>query len=175
MTTLAPGEEPEKSNLHKFASGGLPIRSKMSQFRNVWQHPPKEFVLYHHSAILENQLGLFFYAILILAALEISRRIVYSMIRLRNEVVVEQKMTELKLSFFTNISHELRTPPTLIVNPINEIAKNEKLSPLGQDYIETVQKNTNRLVRFVNQLLDFRKVQSGNEELRIKPWNWCPL
>jgi signal transduction histidine kinase len=90
------------------------------------------------------------------------------MIRLRNKVVVEQKMTELKLSFFTNISHELRTPLTLIVNPIEEIARNEKLSPLGNDYIETVRKNTNRLVRFVNQLLDFRKVQSGNEELNIE-------
>ena len=110
----------------------------------------------------------FLYAIIILILLEISRRIAYSMIRLRNKVVVEQKMTELKLSFFTNISHELRTPLTLIVNPIEEIAKNEKLSPLGTDYIETVRKNTNRLVRFVNQLLDFRKAQSGNEELNIE-------
>lgn len=111
----------------------------------------------------------FLYAIIIVILLELSRRIAYSMIRLRNKVVVEQKMTELKLSFFTNISHELRTPLTLIVNPIEEIARNEKLSPLGNDYIETVRKNTNRLVRFVNQLLDFRKVQSGNEELNIEP------
>ncbi|WP_163400026.1 hybrid sensor histidine kinase/response regulator transcription factor [Flavobacterium fluviatile] len=111
----------------------------------------------------------FLYAMLILLALEIARRIAFSMIRLRNEIVVEQKMTELKLSFFTNISHELRTPLTLIVNPINEIAKSEKLTPLDNEYIETVRKNTNRLVRFVNQLLDFRKVQSGKEELRIEP------
>lgn len=108
------------------------------------------------------------YVVLILFILEISRRIAYSMIRLRNKIIVEQKMTELKLSFFTNISHELRTPLTLIVNPVEEIAKNEKLSPLGNDYIETVRKNTNRLVRFVNQLLDFRKVQSGNEKLYIE-------
>ena len=116
----------------------------------------------------KTNLAYFLYATLILVLLDFTRRIVYSMIRLRNEVVVEQKMTELKLSFFTNISHELRTPLTLIVNPINEIAKTEKLSPLGSEYIETVRKNTNRLVRFVNQLLDFRKVQSGNEELHIE-------
>lgn len=109
------------------------------------------------------------YAIIVIMLLEMARKIVYSMIRLRNNVVVEQKMTELKLSFFTNISHELRTPLTLIVNPIEEIAKNEKLSPLGTEYIETARKNTNRLVRFVNQLLDFRKVQSGNEELHVGP------
>ncbi|SHG63290.1 Signal transduction histidine kinase [Flavobacterium fluvii] len=117
----------------------------------------------------KTNLAYFVYAILIFILLETARRIAYSMIQLRNKVVVEQKMTELKLSFFTNISHELRTPLTLIVNPINEIAKYEKLSPLGSEYIETVRKNTNRLVRFVNQLLDFRKVQSGNEELHIEP------
>ncbi|MDR7209396.1 two-component regulator propeller domain-containing protein [Flavobacterium piscis] len=117
----------------------------------------------------KTNLAYFLYAIIFLVVLEISRRIAYSMIRLRNKVVIEQKMTELKLNFFTNISHELRTPLTLIVNPINEIAKNEKLSPLGSEYIETVRKNANRLVRFVNQLLDFRKVQSGKEELHIEP------
>ena len=116
----------------------------------------------------KTTLAYLLYGVLILVLLEISRRIAYSMIRLRNKVIVEQKMTELKLSFFTNISHELRTPLTLIVNPINEIAKNEKLSPLGNEYIETVRKNTSRLVRFVNQLLDFRKVQNGNEELHIE-------
>lgn len=111
----------------------------------------------------------FLYFIICVALLETGRRIAMSMIQLRNKVVVEQEMTELKLSFFTNISHELRTPLTLIVNPIDEIAKNENLSPLGNDYIATVRKNTNRLVRFVNQLLDFRKVQSGSEELHIEP------
>lgn len=110
----------------------------------------------------------FAYFVICLILLEIGRRIAYSMIQLRNKITVEQEMTELKLSFFTNISHELRTPLTLIVNPIEEIAKHENLSPLGNDYIATVRKNTNRLVRFVNQLLDFRKIQSGNEELHIQ-------
>ncbi|MHC0443592.1 histidine kinase dimerization/phospho-acceptor domain-containing protein, partial [Flavobacterium sp. 3-210] len=81
------------------------------------------------------------------ALLETSRRIASSMIQLRNKVIVEQEMTELKLSFFTNISHELRTPLTLIVNPLEEIAKTEDLTPQGHDYIATVRKNTNRLVR----------------------------
>ena len=130
--------------------------------------PQKKISFTINPPFWKTNLAYFLYVILILILLEAARRVAYSMIRLRNEVVVEQKMTELKLSFFTNISHELRTPLTLIVNPINEIAKNEKLSPLGTEYIETVQKNANRLVGFVNQLLDFRKVQSGNEELHIE-------
>ncbi len=159
----------KKATFTNLPPGDYQFEVKCLNFEMYGNIPQKNLSFTITPPFWKTNWAYFLYAILILAALEISRRIVYSMIRLRNEVVVEQKMTELKLSFFTNISHELRTPLTLIVNPINEIAKTEKLSPLGQDYIETVQKNTNRLVRFVNQLLDFRKVQSGNEELRIKP------
>ncbi|MBK0370205.1 hybrid sensor histidine kinase/response regulator transcription factor [Flavobacterium agrisoli] len=116
-----------------------------------------------------------FYALILLGLLALAQRIIFTMIKLRNNVIIEQKMTDLKLSFFTNISHELRTPLTLIVNPIDEIAKHEKLSPLGQNYIETVQKNASRLVRFVNQLLDFRKVQSGNEALHPENFDFVPF
>jgi ligand-binding sensor domain-containing protein/signal transduction histidine kinase/AraC-like DNA-binding protein len=107
------------------------------------------------------------YAILLIVLVEITRRIVFTMIRLRNRIAVEQKLTELKLSFFTHISHELRTPLTLIVNPIEEIYRQENLSAKGYEYINVVRKNANRMVRFINQLLDFRKAQSGKMNLRI--------
>lgn len=107
------------------------------------------------------------YAILLGVLIEVARRIVFTMIRLRNKITVEQRLTELKLSFFTNISHELRTPLTLIVNPIQEIARQEKLSAKGQEYINVVQRNANRMVRFINQLLDFRKAQSGKMNLKV--------
>lgn len=107
------------------------------------------------------------YVILLGIFIEIARRIVITMIRLRNRITVEQRLTELKLSFFTNISHELRTPLTLIVNPIEEISRQENLSAKGQEYINVVRRNANRMVRFINQLLDFRKAQSGKMNLKI--------
>lgn len=107
------------------------------------------------------------YVILLAVLIEVARRIAFTMIRLRNRITVEQRLTELKLSFFTNISHELRTPLTLIVNPIEEIARQEHLSPKGQEYINVVRRNANRMVRFINQLLDFRKAQSGKMNLKI--------
>jgi signal transduction histidine kinase/ligand-binding sensor domain-containing protein/DNA-binding response OmpR family regulator len=107
------------------------------------------------------------YFILAVIAFEITRRIIVTMIRLRNRVVVEQKLTELKLQFFTNISHELKTPLTLIVSPLQEITKIENLSPKGREYINVVNKNANRMIRFINQLLDFRKAQSGKMRLKV--------
>lgn len=107
------------------------------------------------------------YFILLAIAVVIARRIIITMIRLRNKIVVEHKLTELKLGFFTNISHELKTPLTLIVSPLKEIEKNEKLSARGRDYINVVNKNTARMIRFINQLLDFRKAQSGKMRLKV--------
>jgi len=107
------------------------------------------------------------YFILAVILLEITRRIIFTMIRLRNRVVVEQKLTELKLQFFTNISHELKTPLTLIVSPLEEITRTENLSPKGREYINVVNKNANRMIRFINQLLDFRKAQSGKMRLKV--------
>jgi signal transduction histidine kinase/ligand-binding sensor domain-containing protein/DNA-binding response OmpR family regulator len=107
------------------------------------------------------------YFILAAIAIEIARRIIFTMIRLRNRVTVEQKLAELKLQFFTNISHELRTPLTLIVNPLEQVLNHEHLSKKGREHVSLANKNANRMVRFINQLLDFRKLQSGSARLQV--------
>lgn len=104
---------------------------------------------------------------LLVILFETARRIALTMIRLRNKIAVERRLTDLKLSFFTNISHELRTPLTLISNPIEEVLRQEKLSERGYAYINVARRNTNRMIRFINQLLDFRKLQSGKMALKI--------
>jgi DNA-binding response OmpR family regulator/nitrogen-specific signal transduction histidine kinase len=107
------------------------------------------------------------YVLLALALLALIRRNALTMLRLRHKIAVEKKIAELKLNFFTNVSHELRTPMTLIINPIEEISKQEALSERGRQYIEVVRKNANRMARFVNQLLDLRKLQSGKARLSV--------
>ncbi|HEY4327498.1 MAG TPA: two-component regulator propeller domain-containing protein [Mucilaginibacter sp.] len=107
------------------------------------------------------------YAVIAAFIIEGIRRTTITMLSLRHKIAVEHKLAELKLEFFTNVSHELRTPLTLILNPAEEIFKHEKLSPQGYDYIAIVRRNANRMVRFVNQLLDLRKVQSGKAKLSL--------
>jgi signal transduction histidine kinase/DNA-binding response OmpR family regulator/ligand-binding sensor domain-containing protein len=107
------------------------------------------------------------YGILLIIAVDIIRRIIFSFIRLRNKIVIDEEMTNLKLRFFTNISHELRTPLMLIVGPIEEIAKNEPLSNEGKEYLRMMDKNAQRMLRLVNQLLDFRKLQNNKMRLKV--------
>ncbi|TJZ61766.1 response regulator [Sphingobacterium olei] len=85
--------------------------------------------------------------------------IVSYIMQLRKRVDVEQQLTGLKLNFFTDISHELRTPLTLIASPIEEVLQHEKLSSSGRAYLQTAKQNTHRMLRLINQILDFRKIQ----------------
>ena len=87
---------------------------------------------------------------------------------LRQRVKVEQQVTDIKLRFFTNISHELRTPLTLIVAPVENILQNERISQSVRSQLEIVQSNSQRMLRMVNQLLEFRKVQNQKMKLKVQ-------
>ncbi len=84
----------------------------------------------------------------------------------------ETELTEAKLNFFTNISHEFRTPLTLIISPLTEILENKKLDPIVQEKLSIVQKNANRLLNLVSQLLDFRKADHNLYTLSVDTQNF---
>jgi signal transduction histidine kinase/DNA-binding response OmpR family regulator/ligand-binding sensor domain-containing protein len=87
---------------------------------------------------------------------------------LRQKVKVEQQVTDIKLRFFTNISHELRTPLTLIAAPVDNILQHERISQNVRSQLEIVQSNSQRMLRMVNQLLEFRKVQNQKMKLKVQ-------
>ncbi|MBQ4018987.1 MAG: response regulator [Paludibacteraceae bacterium] len=87
---------------------------------------------------------------------------------LRQKVKVEQQVTDIKLRFFTNISHELRTPLTLIVAPVENILQNERINQSVRSQLEIVLSNSQRMLRMVNQLLEFRKVQNQKMKLKVQ-------
>ncbi|MCG8578581.1 MAG: ATP-binding protein [Bacteroidales bacterium] len=82
-----------------------------------------------------------------------------------------EELTMMKIRFFTNISHELRTPLTLIVDPLESILKMNNLEENVKYYLKTMHRNAERLLRLFNQLLDFRKVETGNLKLKAKEVN----
>jgi len=94
-------------------------------------------------------------------------RLVLYMIRMRNEVYINERLAELKIRFFTNVSHELRTPLTLIKSPIDELKNTEALSESGKEYLSLIDRNADKMLQLVNQILDFRKVQNGKMKMHI--------
>lgn len=79
--------------------------------------------------------------------------------------------THAKLVFFTNISHDFRTPLTLIADPIDRLLADETLTDNSRSLLQLMKKNVRILLRLVNQILDFRKVENGRMELRLEPFD----
>lgn len=94
--------------------------------------------------------------------------------QLSEEKVKQEKLyiqlseaTRSKLLFFTNVSHDLRTPLTLIAGPVEEVVNDPTLSPHGRELMKLTKKNVGILRRLIDQILDFRKYENGKAEMRL--------
>lgn len=99
-------------------------------------------------------------------------------LRLKNNLKVEivkreqeAKLHQLKLRFFTNISHEIRTPLTLILNPLNKLISDGNVTPPVHKTLLLVRKNGERLLNLINELLDFRRIETGNMKINVAEGN----
>ena len=92
----------------------------------------------------------------------------------RNKIKINTKLRELdalKTNFFANISHEFRTPLTLISSPIQETLEESDLSSEKRSHFEMASRNTKRLLSLVDQLLDLSKIDSGALQLQLERGN----
>lgn len=88
----------------------------------------------------------------------------------------EKELYQSKIEFFTNITHEIRTPLTLIKGPLELLLKKQEvLEPDMQENLLVMEKNTNRLINLSNQLLDFRKTEKQGFSLNFLPTNLVEL
>ena len=101
--------------------------------------------------------------------------ILFTIYRLKHEVSVEQQISDIKLRFFTNISHELRTPLTLIAGPVEQVLKNDRLPADAREQLVVVERNTSRMLRLVNQILDFRKIQNKKMKMQVQRVDVVPF
>ncbi len=76
-------------------------------------------------------------------------------------------VSKLRLSFFTNISHEFRTPLTLIIGPVSKLMEDKSLGLDAKRTLQVMNRNAQRLLHLINQLMDFRKIEKGRMELQV--------
>ena len=93
--------------------------------------------------------------------LRIRNRLQNSILQERIQRENEEKLHQLKLQFFTNISHEFRTPLTLILSPLALLKKKITGVEDSAEHLNLIENNANRLLRLVNQILDIRKIELG--------------
>jgi signal transduction histidine kinase/ligand-binding sensor domain-containing protein/DNA-binding response OmpR family regulator len=108
------------------------------------------------------------YFLIIGGLLWLSRYIKLKRIYLQNRLAIanlnyekEHEIAEIKSRFFTNISHEFRTPLTLMIGPLEDLTADDKLAPSVKSTIRKIQNQSKRLLSLINQLLDFHKAESN--------------
>lgn len=120
------------------------------------------------------------YVIAALSAILVATWIIRDRIREKQTILIErerrlqeEKLNKTKLQFFTNISHEFRTPLTLIMNPISDIVNNPDLAlpQLVRQKHSIIYKNSQRLSRLINELMDFRKLESNKISIKAEPFD----
>lgn len=91
--------------------------------------------------------------------------------KLAYESLLHEKERELyqdKIDFFTNISHEIKMPLSLILAPIERLMTMEKVNQLANAQLQTMKNSGDRLLRLINQLLDMRRFETGNDQLKLE-------
>lgn len=151
---------------------------KASNPYGIWGTNAKSIQITVLPAFWKTWWAFMIYGLVLLGLFWLARNIRQTRLRLENEAMIEKverekdaEINQMKINFFTHISHDLRTPLTLIIGPVERLLqKNEP----GKDWkrnLEMIQGHAVRLMNLVNQLLDFRKIESGKLKLHIAPVN----
>lgn len=109
------------------------------------------------------------YALLFIFGTYVIVKFINNRVKLKRELLLEhienerkQEIFNMQLNFFTNISHEIRTPLTLIKGPVEELLASSQNDSKTEAKLKTIQQNSDRLLKLVNELLDFRKAEKGH-------------
>lgn len=133
----------------------------------VWGQP-KAFTIIIRPTFWETPWAWLLYALLALLLITAVILFILYIYRLRMNVAFEKRLTNLRLKYFTDISHDLRTPLTLIEGPVTEMLADDSISEKNRGYLNLVHHNAQRMLTLVNQILDFRKIQSHKMHLLIE-------
>ena len=159
------------------APGKYIFKVKASEKNGVWNQNPLELQIEILPPWWKTPFAYLFYSLLLLAAIYFTNQYYQNRFKQKQMIEFEQKkaiqiekLNNKKLQFFTNISHEFRTPLTLILNPLGDIMKNHNLD-LPQSVLsklQTIQKSSDRLSRLINELMDFNQLQFNKMPLKVQ-------
>ncbi|TCD08434.1 response regulator [Pedobacter frigidisoli] len=117
-----------------------------------------------------------FYFIILVVTAVLLRRYIYNKEQKRNEIKLErlknkseQDFYKQKIEFFTAMAHEIRTPLSLIIAPLERLLSKKEKDPDSLDQLQVMEENSDRLLTLVNQLLDFRRIESDIFEIHPEP------
>ena len=137
--------------------------------KGVWDNNVTKLEIDIQPPFWLSKIAILLYFILLVTAIYFAVKLIKKFNDLNNAVVVERQLTNYKLRFFTNISHEFRTPLTLIKGSVDTLFElKSKMTDSLQHLVVDLDKNTSHLMRLIDQLLEFRKLQNNKQKLNLQ-------
>jgi signal transduction histidine kinase/DNA-binding response OmpR family regulator len=165
--------------------GEYVFRVKASNNDGVWNEAGTSIKIKILPPPWKTKVAYFIYGLIIMISLYFVRSLMIRELNLKNslrlehlELEKEREFDAIKTKFFTNISHEFRTPLTLISGPVNKLiarAKENKTEENDLKYLQLIEQNSKRLAQLTNQLLDFRKIETGTMKLELYQGDMVPF
>lgn len=162
-------------NYSNLGTGTYTFRLKGTNSDGRWNEEETVLTIVIYPPWYRTKLAYLLYAILLIFGIYKLYQDQVRRVKLRNELEFEQKeaarlaeMDKIKTNFFSNITHEFRTPLTLIIEPLRQILKDKNLSNSTKNKAQLAERNSQRLLGLVNQLLDLSKLESKKMTLELK-------
>lgn len=158
------------------APGSYSFRVKASNNDGVWNETGTSVIIHISPPVWLTVWAFIVYGIIIAGLFYLARRFARNRKLLKEELRLEREehrrkveLNQMKLRFFTNISHEFRTPLTLIIGPIQKLLYSDsELSPYDRRSLYRIlNRNANHLLQLINQLMDFRKAEQEQMKLTV--------
>ncbi|MFV0483603.1 MAG: two-component regulator propeller domain-containing protein [Bacteroidales bacterium] len=141
----------------------------------TWSISPARFKLVILKPFYATSLAITIYLLIFLGVIWLVYKNITSRAKLKKEIFEEkiqrkheERLNEMKLQFFTNISHEFRTPLSLISGPVKHLSKADNLTNKQHELISVIWRNTSRLLMLIGQVIDLRKIEKEEVKLKLK-------
>lgn len=161
-----------EANYTNLNPGSYTFMVKASNNDGIWNDEPEVIQVIINPPLWQTTWAYIFYGVVLIGMFILYRR--YSLIEVhkKRQMMIDhlnhskqEEITQAKLHFFTNLSHEIRTPLTLISAPVEDMLNDAAPNQKAKEQLQLVNHNIKRLLHLVNQLLDFRKIDTGSEKL----------
>jgi len=161
------------------SAGKYTLQIRANNSNEGWKEEPiKEIKLIIHPPFYLSFWAFLIYLVVLILILYISYRIFYTRMKEKNAVSIAkmekeklEEINQVRMDFFTSVSHELKTPLSLIIAPLKHISQNQELTPESQERMDVAIKNANKMVGLIDELVTFNKVESGDIQFYIQKGN----
>lgn len=135
--------------------------------RGVWMMETAELDIVIHPMFWNSLKGRLFIAIILFLITFTIIALIYRQIKIKHGIRIDKAITEKRMEYYTNLSHEFKTPLSLIMSPVEEILSSHKTSSFVQQKGLQIKKNATYLNRLIDQILDFRRIREGRMKLEV--------